>query len=69
MMPPGFCWFNFIGIRAFEKPWVNSSEVPSIYKENADSTSESSSTSFLSYRRSYYSLQSNISKKKGSFLH
>lgn len=43
MMPPGFSWFNFIKIRAFEKPLMNSSEVFSINKENADSPSESSS--------------------------
>lgn len=43
MMPPGFCCFNFIKIRAFEKPLMNSSEDLSIKKENADSTSESSS--------------------------
>lgn len=69
MMPPGFSWFNFIEIRAFEKPWINSSEVPCMHKENADSSLVSSSTRFLAFRRSHYFLQNIISKEKGSFLY
>lgn len=51
-----------------EKPWMSSSEVPSMLKENVDSTSESSSTSLLFFRTSYYSLQNIVSKEKGSLL-